>query len=283
MKVVKNYVDALKVCQLTDRNSLVDVYAVCNIIEEVLVEEVVHVEEEVHVHEVVATQCSQNLRKRGRGNKDSMSSKFDDDYFDESDGAIEEDDELFEINVDKEVEDFGFAFCSYPEFAHGGDDMAPIDDGSDDTEDLDTPSESEIQMMILQVFIARRKALAQLEGSAAKRFRNLCGYIEEVKCTNLGTTIKLKCKRVPGSEYEVKFKRLYICWGSLKKGFMEWCLSVIGLDGCHLKGSYGGILLTAVGMDANNCIYPFAYEVVEKEEKKTWPLFLELLKEDLDV
>lgn len=42
-------------------------------------------------------------------------------------------------------------------------------------------------------------------------------------------------------------------------------------------------MLTAVGMDANNCIYPFAYAVVSKEKKKTWLWFLELLKEDLNV
>ncbi|KAI8571636.1 hypothetical protein RHMOL_Rhmol01G0135200 [Rhododendron molle] len=195
MKVVRNDIDAYRVCQLVDRNRLVNVYAVCNIVEEVHVDEVlatqcsqniskrgrrnkgkgkeqvVHVEEEIHVKdEVLATLCSKNVSKRGRGNKgtakeqtvnveevydefndsdsddydpDSMSSESDDDYFDESDGAIKEDDELFEINVDKEVKDFGVPFCSYPKSTHGGDNMAPIDDGSDDTEELDTPSESD--------------------------------------------------------------------------------------------------------------------------------------------
>ncbi|KAI8551066.1 hypothetical protein RHMOL_Rhmol06G0156300 [Rhododendron molle] len=36
------------------------------------------------------------------------------------------------------------------------------------------------------------------------------------------------------------------------------------------EGPHGGILLTAVAIDANNCIYPFAYAVVEKEKFKTW-------------
>ncbi|KAG5531053.1 hypothetical protein RHGRI_025868 [Rhododendron griersonianum] len=238
MKVVRNDIDALRACQLVDRNRLVNVYAVCNIVEEVHVDEVVgtqcsqnlskkgrrnegkgkeqivhvenevhveeevhvqeevlatlcrknvskrgrgnksnakeqivHVEEEVHVQEeVLATLCSKNVSKRGRGNKgkakeqtvnveevydefndsdsddydpDSMSSESDDDYFDESDGAIEEDDELFDINVDKEVKDFGVPCCSYPESERGGVDIAPIDDGSDDTEELDSPSESD--------------------------------------------------------------------------------------------------------------------------------------------
>lgn len=61
------------------------------------------------------------------------------------------------------------------------------------------------------------------------------------------------------------------------------CRPIIGLDGCHLKGPYGGILLTAVGIDANNQIYPFAYAVVEIEKYKTWHWFLELLCTDLNI
>ncbi|MFQ6665365.1 hypothetical protein Gotur_032124, partial [Gossypium turneri] len=34
---------------------------------------------------------------------------------------------------------------------------------------------------------------------------------------------------------------------------------IIGLDGCWLKGYYGGHLLAADGVDANDCIYPVAF------------------------
>lgn len=140
-----------------------------------------------------------------------------------------------------------------------------------------------VSLDIQKVRRAKKKALEMLEGTATQQFALLSGYIEEIRSTNPGTTIKLKVKPVNGRENEVKFKRLYICWGALKKGFHEGCRPVIGLDGCHLKGPHGGILLTAVGIDANNCIYPFAYAVVEKEKKKTWLWFLELLSDDLNV
>ncbi|CAA0820099.1 MuDR family transposase, partial [Striga hermonthica] len=74
------------------------------------------------------------------------------------------------------------------------------------------------------------------------------------------------------------FKRMYICWEALKSGLREGCRPVICLDGCHLKTSCGRILLTAVGIDGNNCIYPFAYAVVEQENKNSWNWFVELLK-----
>jgi len=45
------------------------------------------------------------------------------------------------------------------------------------------------------------------------------------------------------------------------------CRPIIGLDGCFLKGEYGGELLTAVGRDKNDQMLPIAYVVVEVENK----------------
>lgn len=50
-----------------------------------------------------------------------------------------------------------------------------------------------------------------------------------------------------------------------------------------MKTKYGGILLTAVGIDPNDCIYPVAFAVVEVESLVTWKWFLETLKEDLGI
>lgn len=106
--------------------------------------------------------------------------------------------------------------------------------------------------------------------------------MEEVRASNPGITIKMKVKLNESGQF-AKLKRLYICWGEFKKGFLQGCRPIIGLDGCHLKGPQGGILLTAIAIDANNCIYPFAYVVVEKEKFKTWNWFLKLLIENLNI
>ena len=55
------------------------------------------------------------------------------------------------------------------------------------------------------------------------------------------------------------------------------------MDGCHIKTKFGGQLLTAVGMDPNDCIYPIAIAVVEVESLATWKWFLQKLKEDLGI
>ena len=41
--------------------------------------------------------------------------------------------------------------------------------------------------------------------------------------------------------------------------------------------------MTAVGIDPNNQMFPFAYAVVEAELKDSWVWFLELLVEDLNI
>ena len=55
-----------------------------------------------------------------------------------------------------------------------------------------------------------------------------------------------------------EFQRIY-CWVALKRGFIEGCRPLVDVDGCHLKGPHGGQLLTAVALEANNQIFPFAY------------------------
>lgn len=72
-----------------------------------------------------------------------------------------------------------------------------------------------------------------------------------------------------------------MCLGPLKEGFINACRPLIGLDGCHLKGPFGGILLTAVTTDPNDGIYHVAWAQVEAENNNSWDWFLSLLKADL--
>ncbi|XP_010681440.2 uncharacterized protein LOC104896391 [Beta vulgaris subsp. vulgaris] len=62
---------------------------------------------------------------------------------------------------------------------------------------------------------------------------------------------------------------------------MTGCRPILGVDGAHLKGAYLGILLTAVGKDRNNNIFPVAWAVVETESSETWCWFLELVRQDV--
>ncbi|KAJ0053177.1 hypothetical protein Pint_01757 [Pistacia integerrima] len=65
------------------------------------------------------------------------------------------------------------------------------------------------------------------------------------------------------------------------RGFLEGCRHFIGIDGCHLKGHFGGVLLSAVSIDANSGIYPLALCICEIENNESLGFFLSLLRDFL--
>jgi MULE transposase domain len=55
------------------------------------------------------------------------------------------------------------------------------------------------------------------------------------------------------------------------------------LDGCFLKSRYGDFLLAAVAVDANDCIFPISYVVVEGKNSESWCWFLQILAIDIGI
>lgn len=55
------------------------------------------------------------------------------------------------------------------------------------------------------------------------------------------------------------------------------------MNGAFLKGRFGGQVISAVGIDADNSIYHVAYAAVESECKNSWGWFLDLLSRDLGI
>ncbi|XP_011093261.1 uncharacterized protein LOC105173270 [Sesamum indicum] len=129
-----------------------------------------------------------------------------------------------------------------------------------------------------QAYRAKREALTKLEGSPEYQFTKLWDYAEELRKTNLGSTVVLGINDENGQN---RFEKFYVCFSALKQGFLGGCRPVICVDGCHLKGPHKGILLTTVGVDPNNNLYPIAYLVIQRESTNTWEWFLTVLKHDV--
>ncbi|XP_021810136.1 uncharacterized protein LOC110753530 [Prunus avium] len=103
-------------------------------------------------------------------------------------------------------------------------------------------------MNVSRHLIYRAKTLSKviIEGSYVEQYARLWDCVEELKKANKGNTVIIKNKM---------------------KG----------------DGPYTGQVLTAVGVDGNNGMYPVAYAVVEVESKSSWIWFLELLITDLKI
>ena len=148
-----------------------------------------------------------------------------------------------------------------------------------------------IEASTMQLFRARRKCLDELEGNHGSQYTLLPTYVTEVRKSNPGSVVKIKYQLPPPNanpdifnsipQYPV-FQRFYFCFDALKKGFVEGCRPFIGMDGCHLKGPYGGVVISAVGLDGNNGLFPLAFAVVESENKESWSFFLENLRDTLN-
>ncbi|XP_021740055.1 uncharacterized protein LOC110706441 [Chenopodium quinoa] len=121
---------------------------------------------------------------------------------------------------------------------------------------------------------ARRRGQALIVGEYKEQYALLPRYAAEIMRSNRGNTVKLKLNGTV-------FDRIYICFKALRKGLLDGCRPFISLDGCFLKGPYGGQLLVAVGRDGNNQMFPLAWAVVGVESTDTWSWFLDLLAADL--
>ncbi|XP_019184805.1 PREDICTED: uncharacterized protein LOC109179765 [Ipomoea nil] len=132
-----------------------------------------------------------------------------------------------------------------------------------------------------QAYRAMRKAKEVIEGEAIEFFNKIWSYKLEIEKTNPNTTCKVK---VSDLLYDGKprFLRMYFCWEASKEGY-KFCRKLIGVDGCHLKTKFGGQLLTAIGIDGNDSIFPLAYAIVEGETKDSWIWFLNFIKTDLEI
>ncbi|MFQ6625624.1 hypothetical protein Gotur_005708 [Gossypium turneri] len=123
---------------------------------------------------------------------------------------------------------------------------------------------------------AKPRVLELIEGAHKAQYENIYEYLFEVKTQNEGTTtIYYLDNRL--------FQRIYVCLQVCKDSYRDGCRRIVGLDGCFLKGYYGGYLLAIVGIDVNNDIYPIAYAIVKSENQASWLWFLELLTIDLEI
>nr|KAJ0200205.1 hypothetical protein LSAT_V11C600322570 [Lactuca sativa] len=109
-------------------------------------------------------------------------------------------------------------------------------------------------------------------------------YVLELQASNPDTTVKIDVCSEPNPDSPTRqFRRIYVRSGPLKKGFKACLRDLLGFDGAFMKGPFLGQVLSAVGLDSNNGIYPLAYGIVESENTESWKWFLDNIGDDLDL
>ncbi|KAL2230545.1 UNVERIFIED_CONTAM: hypothetical protein Sindi_1648900 [Sesamum indicum] len=136
----------------------------------------------------------------------------------------------------------------------------------------------QIDCSLHKVYRAKRYALQLIKGNIKLQFERLYDYCATVDKYNPGSSLVLKVDR---QLCPPVLQRMYFCLSGLKEGFLDECRPIIGLDGCFLKSIYRGQLLTAVGRDGNDNIYPIVMAYVEIEKYDSWEWFLNFLLRDI--
>ncbi|XP_019194863.1 PREDICTED: uncharacterized protein LOC109188688 isoform X2 [Ipomoea nil] len=137
-------------------------------------------------------------------------------------------------------------------------------------------------LSIRQAYKALDFARRDIKGDLEDNFNKIWSYCLEIEKTNPKTTFKVEESDLQYEGGKKRFLRMYMCWEACKDGF-KYCMPLIGVDGCHIKDKAGGMMLTPVGIDGNEGLFPIAYAIVEGENKDSWYWFLKLLCTDLEI
>ena len=78
------------------------------------------------------------------------------------------------------------------------------------------------------------------------------------------------------------FQRAFLCPGICSRAFHQ-TPKIAGLDACHVKACYGGVLPVFTVLDGNGSIFPAAVGIAESEKGETWSWLLRLVQEALRI
>ncbi|XP_075645411.1 uncharacterized protein LOC142616439 [Castanea sativa] len=114
-----------------------------------------------------------------------------------------------------------------------------------------------IDLSFSQVYRSRKATRGLITGNEESQYGLLRDYAKMIRRTDVGSKVILQTE-MEDENPQPKFKKMYIRYNAQKLGFLGGCRSFVGLDGCHLKGRFGGQLLSTTAKDGNDNIFPMA-------------------------
>ncbi|XP_039126995.1 uncharacterized protein LOC120263173 [Dioscorea cayenensis subsp. rotundata] len=131
-----------------------------------------------------------------------------------------------------------------------------------------------VRLPYKHAWMGKEIARAAIHGKEVSSYDLLLWYVDKVAETNLGSFIIVE-------NDGDRFKRAFFSFRACLLGFKLGCRPLLFIDGTHLLGKYGGILLGATAKDGNEGIFHVAFAVVDNEIDDNWTWFLATLEEAL--
>ncbi|KAL0826640.1 hypothetical protein Bca101_050317 [Brassica carinata] len=115
-------------------------------------------------------------------------------------------------------------------------------------------------------YIALLYAQTLVRGSAEDGYSRLPSYLEQISLANPDSITAIELDSIN------RFKYIFLSFGASIKGF-KYQRRVIVVDGTHLSGKYGGVMLIAAAQDGSFQIFPLAFGIVDAEDEPSWEWF----------
>lgn len=135
----------------------------------------------------------------------------------------------------------------------------------------DIERDTGIQINYAQAWSAVECAKSYIHGDPKDHYKMLDWICDRVKKSNPGSVAFVVVE-------DCKFSQLFISFASCMQGFLFGCRPCIFVDAGHLSGPFGGTMLSACTVDADNRILPLAIGIVSCENYDNWHWFLKQLK-----
>lgn len=107
---------------------------------------------------------------------------------------------------------------------------------------------------------SRDVAMDNTKESDVTAYAKLPDYLNKLVTSNPGSLVELLTE--PHENGGHRFKYLFVALDASIKGY-EYMRKVVVVDGTHLKGKYGGCLITTSTQHGNYQIFPLAFAIVD--------------------
>ncbi|XP_010684421.1 uncharacterized protein LOC104898982 [Beta vulgaris subsp. vulgaris] len=127
-----------------------------------------------------------------------------------------------------------------------------------------------VEMLKTSIYKSRALALSEIHGGHDVSYAYLPQYCNVIRETNPQSAAFCAWSPQTDPERPSCFSSIFISFKGALDGLFSGCRSLVGVDGAHLKGNFGGVLLSAVALDGNNELFPFAWGI-DLALSELWP------------